>query len=584
MADADRPEANRPQANRPVENVSGNRLVARPPGRVQNMAAKVSLMLYQLSWRTPLHAMRITGKLPLRLLAAPVDPLSGDEARGTAIRVGKFAFQDMVQPIEGIDYEKLPLPPGFVNYIHRFGWLRDLAAVIHRGEGAPLAAQIADGWLAANGDKPRLPAWRIDNCAWRFLNMASAAPYLLSSSDLVYRSRVLNHFARTARHLDQSAIRATAPFDKVCGWVGVVAAALLLPEGKARRAMGEHSLGLALAELVFPDGGLLSRSPQQLMDLIGLLSMLRQCYIARGEVVPEFLADTLGRNIPALLGLTHADGGLGAWQGSGHVGVQSIEALVAASAVRARPQRQALDWGYQRVSAGQAVLLVDAGPPPHAKQAQVGCASTLAFEFSFAKQRIIINCGGAGLAGANIPASLARGLRTTAAHSTLCVDDSNSTALLGNGQLGRGVVEVGLERRDIDKATRIEANHDGYARVYGFTHNRVLIMRSDGMELRGEDTLLPHEKYKSREEVGAQLRFHLGPDIELLLAEDKRSVVMRLDDGSSWSFMTTLGEIEVDDSIWVDEHGRPHPTRQLVIAMTAPKGGMTIGWALRFLG
>ncbi len=572
------------EADPGTEARAGSQLTIRPSGSVQGLIAKASLMLYQLSWRTPLHRMRITGKLPLRLLAAPADPLPGDEARGTSIRIGKFAFQDMTQPIESIDYERLPLPPGFVNYIHRFDWLRDLAAAVNRGEGAPLAAQIADGWLVANGEKPRLPAWRIDNCAWRFLNMACAAPYLLSSSDLVYRSKVLNHFARTARHLDQSAIRATAPFDKVSGWVGVVAAALLLPEGKARRTMGEHSLEQALAELVFPDGGLLSRSPLQLIELIGLLSMLRQCYIAREELVPEFLTDTLGRNIPALLGLTHADGGLGAWQGSGHIGAEQIEALVAASAVRARPQRQALDWGYQRVSAGQAVLLVDAGPPPHAKQALTGCASTLAFEFSFARQRIIINCGGAALVGANIPASLARGLRTTAAHSTLCVDDSNSTALLGSGQLGRGVAEVGLERRDIDKATRIETHHDGYARAYGFIHNRVLILRSDGMELRGEDTLLPHEKYKSREEVPAHLRFHLGPDIELLLAEDRRSVVMRLDDGSSWSFMTTLGQIEVDDSIWVDENGRPHPTRQLVIGVTAPKGGMTIGWVLRFLG
>ncbi len=561
-----------------------NGLAVRPVGKAQSLAAKVSLMLYQLSWRTPLHKMRITGKLPLKLLAVPTDPLPGDEARGTAIRIGKFAFQDMEQPVEGIDYDRLALPPAFVDYIHRFDWLRDLAAAVNRTEGAPLASAIADGWLEANAEKPRLPAWRIDNCAWRLLNMASAAPYLLSSTDLGYRSKILNHFARTARHLDQSAIRATAPFDKVCGWTGVIAAALLLPEGKARRTVGEHSLEQALAELVFPDGGVLSRSPQQLMELIALLSLLRQCYLAREQAIPDFLSDTLGRNIPALLGLTHADGGLGAWQGSGHVDAGAIEALVAASGVRARPQRQALDWGYQRVAAGQSVLLVDAGPPPHAKQALVGCASTLAFEYSFGKQRIVVNCGGAGLIGANIPVALARGLRTTAAHSTLCVDDSNSTALLGGGQLGRGVIEVGLERRDIDKATRIEANHDGYARVYGFRHNRVLIQRSDGMELRGEDTLLPHEKYKSREEVGAHLRFHLGPDIELLLADDRRSVIMRMQDGSSWSFATALGTIEVDDSIWVDAQGRPHPTRQLVVGTTAPKGGVTIGWALRFLG
>lgn len=568
----------------PAERSTPSALAVRPKGKMHDLAARVSLMLYQLSWRTPLHKMRLTGKLPLKLLAAPKDPIAGDEARGKAVRIGQFHFQGMVQPIDTIDYDKLPLPPGFVDYIHRFDWLRDLAASANRVDGAPLAASIADQWLSANADSPRIPAWRIDNCTWRFLNMACWAPYLLTSTDLVYRSKILNHFARTARHLDQSAIRATRPFDKVCGWVGVTAAALLLPEGKARRTMGEHELALALDELVFPDGGVLSRAPMQLIELVSLLSTLRQCYLAREEEIPEFLLDTLGRNIPALLGLTHADGGLGAWQGSGHVSAERIEALVAASGVRARPLRQALDWGYQRVSAGQAVLLVDAGPPPHAKQALVGCASTLAFEFGFGKQRIIVNCGGAGLAGANIPASLARGLRTTAAHSTLCVDDSNSTALLANGQLGRGVMEVGLERRDIEKATRIEGSHDGYARAYGFTHSRLLILRSDGMELRGEDTLLPHEKFKVRDEVEAHLRFHLGADIELLLSEDKRSVLLRLEDGSSWIFVVTLGTIAVEDSLWVDGDGRPHPTRQLVIGVNAPKGGLTIGWTLRFQG
>jgi uncharacterized heparinase superfamily protein len=181
--------------------------------------------------------------------------------------------------------------------------------------------------------------------------------------------------------------------------------------------------------------------------------------------------------------------------------------------------------------------------------------------------------------------ALARGLRTTAAHSTFCVDDSNSTALLAKGQLGAGVVDVELERRDIDKATRIEANHDGYARSYGFIHNRVLILRSDGMELRGEDTLLPHAKYKGREEVAcaSALPFRARTS-RLLLADDRRSVVMRMEDGSSWTFMTALGTIEVDDSLWVDENGRPNPTRQLVIGVKAPRAVLTIGWALKFLG
>lgn len=557
-------------------------LIVRPKGAGQTLLERLSLEFYKLTWRTPLHNGRLKGKVPLRLLAVPENPLKGSIMRGQSLRMGKFHYHGFEQPIEGLDYQKLTLPPALTDYIHRFDWLRDLSAATHRGEGAPVAAQIADAWLVANGMKTREPAWRVDNCAWRLLNMASGSPFLLTSSDPVYRSRVINHFARVARHLDQSAPRAQSHFAKSVGWAGVVAASLLLPDGKARRAVGENGLAEALSATIFPDGGVVSRSPVQLMELIGLLSLLKQCYNARDEMVPGFLADALGRAVPALLGLTHADGGLGAWQGSAHIEAEQIEALVAASEVRARPHRQALDWGYQRVSAGNSVLLLDAGPPPLARQSASGCASTLAFELSRGGQRIIVNCGGAALVGASIPAALARGLRTTAAHSTLCINDTNSTAILPGGQLGKGVVEVGLERRDIDHATRIESNHDGYVRGFGYSHSRLLILRSDGMELRGEDTLVP--KSKPKDGTPVHVRFHLGPDIEITPTDNKQTSLLRLADGSNWAFAAAGGTLSVDDSLWVDEEGRPRPTRQLVIAADTGKGGLTIGWQLRHLG
>jgi uncharacterized heparinase superfamily protein len=557
-------------------------LIVRPKGAGQNLLERLSLQFYKLTWRTPLHSGRLKGKVPLRLLAVPADPLKGSAARGQALRIGKFHYQGFEQGFEGLDYQKLELPPALTDYIHRFDWLRDLAAATNRGEGAPVAAQIADDWLVANGMKTREPAWRVDNCAWRLLNMAAGSPFLLTSSDPIYRSRVINHFARVARHLDQTAPRAQSHFAKSVGWAGVVAASLLLPDGKVRRAVGESGLEEALAVTIFPDGGVVSRSPAQLMELIGLLSLLKQCYAARQEMVPVFLTEALGRAVPALLGLTHADGGLGAWQGSAHIGPERIEALVTASEVRARPHRQALDWGYQRVSAGKSVLLLDAGPPPLARQSASGCASTLAFELSNSGQRIIVNCGGAALVGATIPAALARGLRTTAAHSTLCINDTNSTAILQGGQLGKGVVEVGLERRDVDQATRIEANHDGYVRSFGYGHSRLLILRSDGMELRGEDTLIPRGKPK--DEMPVHVRFHLGPDIEIAPTDNLQTSVLRMADGSNWAFAAAGGVLSVDDSLWVDEEGRPHPTRQLVITAETGKGGLTIGWQLRHLG
>src|SRR5690606_1870495 len=112
-------------------------------------------------------------------------------------------------------------------------------------------------------------------------------------------------------------------------------------------------------------------------------------------------------------------------------------------------------------------------------------------ELSDGPIRLIVNCGGAALAGAALPANLTQGLRTTAAHSTLVLDDSNSTAILPDGSLGKGVSEVELERQETEQGGRLEIVHDGYARRLGFVHRRILMLSNEGRELCGEDVLLP---------------------------------------------------------------------------------------------
>ena len=70
---------------------------------------------------------------------------------------------------------------------------------------------------------------------------------------------------------------------------------------------------------------------------------------------------------------------------------------------------------------------------------ETGCASTLAVEISDGGSRLVVNCGGARAGGAGMAPALVQGLRTTAAHSTLTLSDSNSTSIHADGSLGKGV-------------------------------------------------------------------------------------------------------------------------------------------------
>ncbi len=196
-------------------------------------------------------------------------------------------------------------------------------------------------------------------------------------------------------------------------------------------------------------------------------------------------------------------------------------------------------------------------------------------------ERLIVNCGGARTAIVQVPPALAEGLRTTAAHSTLIVGDSNSTAIHADGTLGRGVAEVELARQESGGSSRLEASHDGYARRFGFVHRRQLVLTGDGRELRGDDMLLPAGRRRKVAATPFAIRFHLGPGVEAAPTADGMAALLRLASGKLWQFRCRGGTLAIEESLWVDPDGRPGPTLQLVVSGEAAAGGENIGWALK---
>ncbi|WP_271079150.1 heparinase II/III family protein [Aurantiacibacter sp. MUD61] len=524
-----------------------------------------------------------------KLLATVESPLRGEPAAGTALRAGHFYIYGVKAPIAQVDFgPTAKITPPFERVLHGFTWLRDLEACAPRPQCTAVAERVLTSWLAANPKPGKGPAWKVEYAALRQLGWLVHAPLILSGKDKALRQKVLSAIESTARWLDRNASRAPDGHGEVAAWCATIAAGLLLPEGKPRRLFGEAGLARALGELVGDDGGALSRNPLAQLQTIENLIELSACYRATRRDVPEAVETVLAMLVPPLLAVTHGDGGLGSWQGATAVTADRLAALIEASGVRARPLKEARGWGYQRLSAKPAVLQVDAAPPALARHARNGCASTLAFEFSHGDYRLIVNCGGAAAAGGQVPSRIEQGLRATAAHSTLVLGDANSTAVLLDGKLGNGVSEVEVDVRavqlDNGGARRLEASHDGYASRFGLMHKRILLLRDDGSELRGEDVLLPSGRKGKRGKVPYAIRFHLGRHVEATLSDNKRGASLLLPDGALWQFVTGAEELEIEESMWVDGNGRPHPVQQLVIQGLASRGGGNFAWLLKKMG
>lgn len=561
----------------------GRRLVRSQAGTGQSLADRLAEQFQKLTWRTPLYALRLRGRYPLKLLAVPEDPLPGDPRIGALMLGGQMVWQGQTLSLSRIDFGSEDVHPHFAERLQRFDFLRDLSAAGPRALVAPVAERLTRQWLSAHAEKVVEPAWRPDLWGWRILNWAANAPLILSSTDLVYRSAVLNGLARGARHLDRNADRAPAGVARIAAWSGVVAAGLLIAGGNPRRAFGESGLAKALSSGLSADGGVICRTPRGQCELVLLLSMLARVYDARRTPVPAAIEAALQRSVPPLLGVTLSDGGLSSWQGSPPADAAAVRAILDGSGVRTRPLRQVREWGYNRIASGQSVLVFDGAPPPAHRVSAGGCASTLAFELSDGPHRLVVNCGG-GNAGGAVPSVLRDALRTTAAHSTLTLADTNSTAILADGTLGKGVVEVELERDEGEIGSRIEASHDGYVRRFGLKHRRTLLLGSDGRELRGEDVLLPAKARQKPMTAAFAVRFHLAPGVESTPTADGLGALLRIEKGPLWQFRCRGGTLAIEDSLWVGPDGQIQKTQQLVVAGEAPPGGASVSWALKRAG
>jgi uncharacterized heparinase superfamily protein len=560
--------------------VPGKRLIRVEGDKSQSLVERVSSRVHALAWRTPIHRFRLRGRHSLQLLGVPVDPVEGMVRAGGAMLDGQIVWRGESVAIADYDFRARTMSAAFSDHLQSFAWLRDLAAGGPRNRVAPIAELLARRWVDAFGKQLHEAAWRPDLWGRRILFWGAHAPLILSSDDGDYRSRLLNALARGARHLDASADKAAPGLPRVAAWAGVVAAGLLIPGGEHRLSHGERGLERALKAALHDDGGVVSRSPVEQIDLVDLLSLLRRFYEMREQRPATSLTDALQRAVPALLGLTMGDSGLSSWQGDAPIDAGRIDAVVAASAMRVRPLRQAHDWGYQRLSMGHSRIVLDAAPPPISRFAKGACASTLAIEMSDGPWRLIVNCGGGGGASNALQPSLAQALRSTAAHSTLTLDDSNSTAIHPDGSIGKGVSAVEHDRREGVHGSVIDASHDGYVRRYGFEHRRHVALSPDGREVRGEDMLLPEGRSRRAKEIDYAIRFHLAPGVEISATADGVGALLRISGGALWRFRVVGGEVSVEDSLWIDPRGRPQKTRQIVIAGPVPAQGIEVKWVL----
>jgi uncharacterized heparinase superfamily protein len=150
--------------------------------------------------------------------------------------------------------------------------------------------------------------------------------------------------------------------------------------------------------------------------------------------------------------------------------------------------------------------------------------------------------------------------RSTAAHSTLTIEDLSSGRLIkaqGNAA-GRelfmlaGPKTVQHEVASSDTSTSVRISHDGYRDRFGLIYRRRLTLRKTGIELEGHDQLLPASEGSHLPEPGAQfaIRFHLHPRVAAQISRNTNAVTLTTPGGQIWRFLAESAELDVEESVF----------------------------------
>ena len=517
--------------------------------------------LRSLLYASPLYRFTLNRGARPRLLGAPPGLWPGNPEVGKSILDGRLYLAGRNREFRG--FEEMPRNAGaaWLAEAHGFSWLGHLKA-LETGPARVLARHMITGWIAAH-DRWTPLAWRPDVLAERLINWFTHFAFIAGDEDeiLASASAQARHLARAVAGMDRDARLLHALKGLVYCGVCLGGHDRLLETGlKLLEEETEHQ--------ILPDGGHIERSPSLQANLFRDYLDLRAALSAAHRETPDWMEGTIERMAPLLRGFRHGDGGLALFNDSFEGDPAAIDAVLAQAGVKGKPLSSAPHTGFHRLSAGGTLIIADLGIPAPPGADIHAHAGTLSFEMSVGRERLVVNCG------ARADEDWRTALRSTAAHSTLAVDDVNSSDVIPGKGLARRPDEVLCSRRESDGNLFIEASHDGYRRPFGLVHKRLVYLAADGEDVRGEDTLAGSGGSRFA------LRFHLHPRVQASMVRGETEVLLRLPSGAGWRFRAQGGNTSLERSVYVGDGRNVNRTRQIIVSGDLDGQGARLKWRL----
>ena len=531
------------------------------------------------------------GKTAKSITSQPMVNGVGSAQKGLQLASGNFLIggrliRDPDEPIWDVDSDNI----AFQTKAQGFFWLDDLAA-----NGSADCTAVARLWLAkwlehfGNGNNA---AWTPELAGARIIRLVNHAIMLLGNSSKQDQKDFFSSISHHARFLKKRWQYAPEGLPRFQALVGYVYSALALGEFKKDLKPALHALGKECANYIDADGGIPTRNPEELLDILTLLVWVVQGMTSASLIPDRALLDAIERMAPAIRTLRLGDGKLVELHGGRAATRARIDQVLMDSGTRSVSTLGNV-MGYSRIAKARSLLIVDTGDRPNIEDGDAGYECALAFEFSSAQHPIFQSMGtGQDLNdqrrkasyradGFTVASLLSKEAGQVPELSPIVAPDTKVTILQSAGM--------------DDGTAMLMAAHTGYRHGAGLTYSRKLELTRNGRVLTGTDrfycdrkqdpkVLDTATKHQIEHCIPIRANFHIAPDVDAELDLGGTAVSLKLPDNVVWIFKASGGIISLQDSTYYSsERLKPRATKQIVVTFDVVnyEGGIT--WMLTCL-
>ena len=398
-------------------------------------------------------------------------------------------------------------------------------------------------WVTRN-NRYRKESWEFDTTAKRIISWLSNHHLSYNKSNSEYRSIFDYMIQKQTNHLIIEIKKSKNLDDKIVGCSAIILVGLCYKIDKRYLSFGLNLLKKIIRNLLDNEGFIKSRNIKQQIFYLKYLILIKEWFRESQVETPELVEETIyyfGKAYAYFWQNTQVNF---LFNGNNISNNKTFDNYLKRLGYKFKSDNK--DYGgYTILQNKKICIAMDTGSSPDVKYSKDYQSGALSFEIISNGKKLISNCG----YYKKRDQKLNKLSKSSATHSTLIIDDNSSCKFLK--EKDAWVLKTGL-RVTQKKITfekdywKITAAHDGYLKNYKSIHERNIEFYPEKMIFVGNDKII---KRKTKNNYKFEIRFHLEPNIKLMKTQDKKSILIELDE-EGWKFTCDNYDINIDNGLY----------------------------------